>query len=101
MQAAGGVAPYQFDFFGYLPEGLQVSSDGAVFGIPTTLAGEAFLVRVNDAQSKQTSAPCSVGVGLPAIPQISITGLPAIAQPAATNIAVTVRLNATYTQPIY
>jgi len=101
MHAAGGVAPYQFDFFGYLPDGLLVSSDGTVSGTPTTLGGEAFLVRVTDAQSKQTSAPCSVGVGLPAIPQISITGLPAVAQPAATNIAVTARLSSTYTQPIY
>ena len=101
MQAAGGVAPYQFDFFGYLPDGLQVSNDGTVSGTPTALGGEAFLVRVTDAQSKQTSAPCSVGVGLPAIPQISITGLPAVAQPAATNIAVTARLSSAYTQPIY
>jgi hypothetical protein len=101
MQAAGGLAPYQFDFFGYLPDGLLVSSDGTVSGTPTALGGEAFLVRVTDAQSKQTSAPCSVGVGLPAIPQISITGLPAVAQPAATNIAVTARLDATYSQPIY
>jgi hypothetical protein len=101
MQAAGGLAPYQFDFFGYLPDGLLVSSDGTVSGTPTALGGEAFLVRVTDAQSKQTSAPCSVGVGLPAIPQISITGLPAVVQPAATNIAVTARLTATYSQPIY
>jgi hypothetical protein len=101
MHAAGGVAPYQFDFFGYLPDGLLVSSDGTVSGTPTALGGEAFLVRVTDAQSKQTSAPCSVGVGLPAIPQISITGLPAVVQPAATNIAVTARLSATYSQPIY
>jgi hypothetical protein len=101
MQAAGGVAPYQFDFFGYLPNGLLVSSDGTVSGTPTALGGEAFLVRVTDAQSKQTSAPCSVGVALPAVPQISITGLPAVAQPAATNIAVTAHLSSAYTQPIY
>ena len=101
IQAAGGVAPYQFDFFGYLPDGLQVSSDGTLSGTPTALGGEAFLVRVTDALSKTTSAPCSVGVGLPAVPQIRITGLPSVVSPAATNVAVTAQLTAPYTQPIY
>jgi hypothetical protein len=100
MQAAGGIAPYQFDFFGFLPEGMRVSSDGKISGIPNALGGEAFLVRVTDAQSKTTTSVCSVGVGLPAVPQISITGLPAIAPPAATNIAATARLSQAYTQPI-
>jgi hypothetical protein len=100
MQAAGGLAPYQFDFFGFLPDGLQVSGDGTLSGTPTALGGEAFLVRVTDAQSKTTSAPCSVGVGLPAVPQISITGLPTVVSPAATNIAVTAQLSQAYTQPI-
>ncbi len=101
MKAAGGVAPYQFDFFGFLPEGLQGASDGSLSGTPTALGGEAFLVRVTDAQSKTTTSQCSIGVGLPAVPQISITGLPAVVAPAATNVAVTARLNAAYTQPIY
>ena len=101
VQAAGGVAPYQFEFLGYLPQGLQSASDGTLSGTPTALGGDAFLVQVTDSQSKTISAPCSVGVGLPAVPQISITGLPATVQPAATNIAVTAQLAAAYTQPIY
>jgi hypothetical protein len=35
------------------------------------------------------------------VPQITITGLPPVAPPAATNVAVTARLAAAYTQPIY
>jgi hypothetical protein len=101
LQAAGGVAPYQFDFFGFVPEGLQVSGDGSLSGTPTALGGEAFLVRVTDAQNKTATSQCSVGVALPAVPQISITGLPTVAAPAATNVAVTARLSGTYTQPIY
>ena len=101
VQAAGGVAPYQFDFLGYLPNGLQSASDGTLSGTPTALGGDAFLVQVTDSQSKTITAPCSVGVGLPAVPQIRITGLPATVQPAATNIAVTAQLAAAYTQPIY
>jgi hypothetical protein len=77
LKAAGGVAPYQFDFFGYLPSGLQV------------------------AQNKTSTSPCSVGVGLPAVPQIGIKGLPAVVPAAATNIAVTAVLSGAYTQPLY
>ena len=101
IQAAGGVAPYQFDFFGYLPTGLQVAGDGSVSGTPTALGGDAFLVRVTDSQGKSTQSTCSVGVALPAVPQISITGLPAVVPPAATNVAVTAQLDSAYTQPIY
>jgi len=101
VQAAGGVAPYQFEFLGYLPQGLQSASDGTLSGTPTALGGDAFLVNVTDSQNKTITAPCSLGVGLPAVPQISITGLPATAQPAATNISATAQLAAAYTQPIY
>jgi hypothetical protein len=101
LQASGGVAPYQFEFFGYLPDGLQAASDGTLSGTPTALGGDAFQVAVTDSQNKTVTSPCSVGVGLPAVPQISITGLPATVQPAATNIAVTAQLAAAYTQPIY
>jgi hypothetical protein len=101
VQAAGGVAPYQFDFLGYLPNGLQSASDGTLSGTPTALGGDAFLVAVTDSQNKTVTAPCSVGVGLPAVPQIRITGVPTTVQPAAANIAVTAQLAAAYTQPIY
>ena len=101
VQAAGGVAPYQFEFLGYLPAGLQPGTDGTLTGTPTALGGDAFEVAVTDAQNKTITAPCSVGVGLPAVPQISITGLPTTVQPAATNVAVTAQLAAAYTQPIY
>ena len=101
VQAVGGVAPYQFAFLGYLPDGLQSASDGRLSGTPTALGGDAFLVQVTDSQNTTITAPCSVSVGLPAVPQISITGLPATVQPAATNIAVTAQLAAAYTQPIY
>ena len=100
IQAAGGVAPYQFDFFGFVPEGLQVSGDGSLSGTPAALGGEAFLVRVTDARGQSSTTPCSVNVGLPAVPLIRITGLPASVPPAATNISVTAQLSQAYTQPI-
>ena len=100
IQAGGGVAPYQFDFFGFLPDGLQVASDGTISGAPTALQGDAFLVRVTDARNQTATTACSVSVGLPAIPLISITGLPATVAPAAANISVTAQLTQPYTQPI-
>jgi hypothetical protein len=101
VQAIGGVAPYQFAFLGYLPQGLQGASSGTLSGTPTALGGDAFQVQITDSQNTTVTSPCSVGVGLPAAPQISITGVPATAPPAATNIAVTAQLSAAYTQPLY
>ena len=101
VQATGGVAPYQFAFLGYLPQGLQAASNGTLSGTPSALGGDAFRVQITDSQNTTVSAPCSVGVGLPAVPQISITGVPATVPPAATNIAITAQLSAAYTQPVY
>ncbi len=101
VAAAGGVSPYQFEFLGYLPDGLQTASNGRLSGTPTTLGGDAFQVRVTDAQGKTITAPCSVGVGLPDVPQIRITGFPSTVPPAATNIAVMAQLTGAYTQPLY
>jgi hypothetical protein len=100
FEAAGGTAPYQFDFFGFLPDGLRAASDGSLRGTPTAVGGESFLIRATDARNKSATTVCSVRVGLPAVPQIRITGLPAVAPPAATNIAVTAELAQTYSQAV-
>jgi large repetitive protein len=100
VTAEGGSAPYRFDFFGFLPDGLQAASDGSVTGTPQALGGQSFLVRLTDARNQSIDSVCSVSVALPPAPQVRIAGMPATAPPAATNLAVTVELGQTYTQPI-
>ncbi len=100
IQAAGGTAPYRFDFYGFLPDGLEAASDGSLTGIPTAVSGQSFLVKATDARNQATTTACSVRVGLPPLPQIRITGLPSVAAPAATNVAVTAELSQIYTQAV-
>jgi len=98
--AGGGTAPYHFDFFGYLPDGLQPSIDGVLSGTPQSLGGLAFLVRVTDAQNRSTLTSCAVNVVLPPLPQMQIGNVPATVAPAAGNIGIPVQLSDTYSQPI-
>jgi hypothetical protein len=100
IAAAGGTAPYQFGFFGFLPDGLTSASDGSLKGTPRTLGAQAFLVQVTDAMSASAQVVCAVNVALPDVPDIQISGLSATAPPASANTAVTVALSQPYTQPI-
>ena len=100
IAATGGTAPYQFEFAGFLPDGLQASGDGVLSGTPQSIEGLSFLVRVSDAQNRSLTAPCSVNVVLPPPPQIQIGALPASAPPAASNVAIPIQLAQAYSQPI-
>ena len=100
IAAAGGTAPYHFDFYGFLPDGLQPSGEGVLSGMPQSMGGLSFLVRVSDAQNRSLTTPCSVNVVLPPAPQIQIGALPSTAQPAAGNVAIPIQLARAYSQPI-
>jgi hypothetical protein len=100
IQAVGGTVPYRFDFFGYLPDGIEPSGDGSLSGTPQTLGGLSFLVRVTDAQNRSTAIGCSVDVVLPAVPQIQIGNLPSTVAPAASNIVIPIQLSQAYSEPI-
>jgi len=100
ISAAGGTAPYHFGFSGFLPDGLQGSADGVLSGTPQSLGGLSFLLQVSDAQNRSITAPCSINVVLPPVPQVQIGALAASAPPAAGNIAIPVQLAQAYSQPI-
>ncbi len=100
VQAAGGTAPYQFDFFGFLPDGIQAGADGSVSGTPQAVGGQSFLVRVTDAQNNSTSSACSMNVVLPPAPQIQIGSVPATVAPAVTNLSVPIQLSQAYSEPV-
>jgi hypothetical protein len=95
---AGGTAPYHFDFYGFLPDGLEPSGDGVLSGTPQSLGGLSFLVRVSDAQNRSTMTGCSVNVVLPALPQMQIGNIPSTVAPAASNIAIPIQLTQAYSQ---
>jgi len=100
IQAAGGTAPYLFNFYGYLPDGLEPSGDGTLSGTPQSLGGLSFLVRVTDAKNRATTTGCSVDVVLPPAPQMQIGNLPSTVAPAASNIVIPIQLAQAYSEPI-
>jgi hypothetical protein len=100
VRASGGAAPYRFEFGGYLPDGLQATSDGWLRGTPRALGGRSFLIRVTDAENRAVEATCSVNVGVPRAPEVRLGPLPSVVAAAATNVAVSVELAEPYTQAV-
>ncbi len=96
IQAAGGTAPYRFEFGGFLPDGLRGGADGSVSGTPTALGGRTFTLKVTDGANNSVSGLCSVSVGSPKAPAIRLGDLQAVYAPAASNAAVVVELTQPY-----
>lgn len=99
FKAKGGTAPYHYDFFGYLPDGLAGDQNGILAGTPRALGAMAFLVQVSDARGGSDSQVCSVGVGLPSLPSVSISTLAGTMAPAA-SASMGVELSQPYSLPI-
>jgi hypothetical protein len=100
VRASGGAAPYRFEFGGFLPDGLDGSSDGSIRGTPRTLGGRSFTVRVVDSQNRAESAMCSINVAVPRVPQVRLGDLPATLPAAASDAGIVVELADAYSQPI-
>ncbi len=80
LQAAGGVAPYHFSFYGgALPAGLSLGSNGTISGAPTSAGAYDLVVQVTDSGSPETSATHSY-VGSIAAPLTVPTGALASAE---------------------
>jgi len=100
FSAVGGTPPYRFDFFGYLPEGLTGSSNGTVTGTPTKVGTTGFGIRVTDARGTTAESVSSIEVGVPRLPTIKISSLPATVPAASTDVKIGVELDQVYTLPI-
>ena len=48
LQAVGGTPPYTWAAVGMLPDGLRLSADGVLCGVPTTIGRTSFEVEVRD-----------------------------------------------------
>jgi hypothetical protein len=65
--ASGGTTPYVWSLVsGSLPDGLQMSSTGAIGGTPTVAGTFDFTVKVTDAQSTSVQKPLQIAVVTPA-----------------------------------
>ncbi len=100
IAADGGMPPYRFEFSGYLPDGLTGSYDGMVTGTPSKVGTTSFSVRVTDARGATAQSASSITVGLPSLPTIRFTSMPAVVAQARTDVKVGVDLDRVYALPI-
>jgi hypothetical protein len=66
LSASGGTAPYAWSISsGQLPDGLALSSTGAIFGTPTTAGTSSFIVQATDSSSPNAqSATQSLSISI-------------------------------------
>lgn len=100
LAAVGGQAPHRFSIQGVLPEGLRLGSDGVISGTATTVSQRGFQVEVRDANGSATRQSCGLGVELPSIPAIRVTGVPTTVPAANTSLAPVIELASAYSLPL-
>jgi hypothetical protein len=78
ISAAGGVAPLAFSMLsGALPDGLSLSSGGAISGTPTTAGDFEFGIQAHDANNTVGQGAYSLAVVAAAAPVVAEPGAPA------------------------
>lgn len=100
LTAVGGQAPHKFTVLGALPQGISASSDGSITGTPAAVGQRGFQVEVRDAVGAVTRQNCSLGVTLPALPAIRVTGVPVTVPAANTTLAPVIELASAYSLPL-
>jgi hypothetical protein len=99
--AAGGDSPYSWAVTGgSLPAGLSLNGvTGAITGVPTAGGSFSFTVQVTDSRNAKFSQEFTLSVGVPGLPDMSVTGLTSTAQ-AGQQLNFDVRLASGYSVPI-
>jgi len=83
ITAEGGMPPYRWSATG-LPQGLSIDTDSGLISGTAESAGEfSFTIRVLDSVQSSATDLFSVKVALPPVPPATVTGLPAVADPAS------------------
>jgi hypothetical protein len=99
MTAIGGVQPYSWSANG-LPSGLTIDTGSGLLGGTLAAAGSfAFTVRVTDSQQTSVVGLFRLNVDLPTPPDVTISGLAPILQPAD-QATLQVNLSAPYSVTI-
>ncbi|HUQ92522.1 MAG TPA: putative Ig domain-containing protein [Bryobacteraceae bacterium] len=96
LAAAGGVEPYSFFVRGDLPPGVRLAENGAFIGTPTQAGLFPVQITVRDRNNQSAASACSIAIGIPTLPAIRVTGLPAALPPASTGPRITIELGAAY-----
>ncbi|MEI9975199.1 MAG: hypothetical protein WDO73_25965 [Ignavibacteriota bacterium] len=86
LAATGGTPPYQFQSAN-LPPGLTLAANGALSGTPTAAGTFSFMVNVVDSNGALSSGTEKLTVALPAVPALTIGGLPPTVAPATQQVA--------------
>jgi hypothetical protein len=99
LEASGGVPPYNWLANG-LPAGLSIDPNTGIISGASNAAGSfSFAITVSDSTLNRYSDRFSLNIALPAIPSVTITGLPAVA-PAAQQFPIQIALAAPFPVPI-
>lgn len=99
MTATGGAPPYTWSANG-LPDGITLdSSTGLLHGTAQSAGAFAFTIRVTDSTLATYVDLFHITIGLPSVPSISISGLPATAG-AAQQIPIQVTIDAAYSSAL-
>ena len=96
MAATGGTPPYHWSALG-LPAGLAISAAGLISGMIGTAGALTFVVSVTDSAQPPVTLPSNfqISVTPPALPAVTISGLPATAAPLM-QYTVTIAIASTY-----
>jgi hypothetical protein len=96
----GGTPPYRFWMDGRLPAGLELAQDGSVRGTPLASGGSEFELKVADADTRSVAKACSIEVGLPDLPTLRLSGVPATVAAASAGPVVAFELAQPYSLPM-
>jgi hypothetical protein len=84
LSASGGTPPYSWSLAsGTLPAGLSLdAARGVISGTPAANGTFALAVQVSDSGNLAVTRQYSLTIGLPALPSVSVSGLPDRVEPA-------------------
>ncbi len=95
LSAAGGLEPYTFTAVS-LPSGVLLRPDGSFEGAASRAGVFPVSYQVKDAAGSSSAVSCKLTVRVPNPPEVQISGMPRILQPASNGPELTFQLSRAY-----